>query len=266
MRLYFTYSILFLVTGLFSIRVSAQSISYKEMMNDTKYNFYEVVDAANAYFDTNGREEGSGWKGFERWRNENESKFYPTGVRSDVDFYQVSKQYQEIYREQALKTKISFANGWNELGPWDANNVTSHYSPGIGRIETFWVNPTNTNQMFIGSRSGGFWKTNDGGATWKNTTDYLVASGVFSLAVNPFNNNEILIAVQQGGNGYTHGIYRSTDAGETWSLSNFEPQTLNWGGLGDNERIYVIKYHPTIHLSLEQWFKIYVASQGEEMP
>lgn len=246
MKRFFTFLILFLGLGLFSFQVSAQSISYKEMMNDTKYNFYEVVDAANSYFDANGREEGSGWKGFERWRNENESKFFPTGIRTDVDFYQVSKQYQEIYKEQVLKTKNSFANGWNELGPWDANNVTSHYSPGIGRIETFWVNPTNTNQLFIGSRSGGFWKSNDGGTTWKNTTDFLVASGVFSLAVNPFNKNEVLIAVQHGGNEYTHGIYRSTDAGETWTLSKFEPQTLKWGGLGDNEKIHVIKYHPTI--------------------
>ena len=238
-----SFGLLFLLTTLIS---SAQQASYKEMMNDTKYNFYDVVKAANTYFDEHGKGEGSGWKGFERWRNENESKFYPTGIRSDVDFYLPVKQYKEIANQQHLKTKTSFNNGWNELGPWDANNVTSHYSPGIGRIETFWVNPTNTNEMFIGSRSGGFWKTTNGGTTWKNTTDFLVASGVFSLAVNPFDKKEILIAVQQGGNEYTHGIYRSTDGGETWALSNFEPQTLKWGGLGDNERIFVIKYHPTI--------------------
>jgi photosystem II stability/assembly factor-like uncharacterized protein len=237
------FGLLFL---LFCSSSFAQTISYKEMMHDTKYNYYDVVKVANLYFDEHGRGEGSGWKGFERWRNENESKFYPTGVRSDVDFYMVTNQYKEIVREQNLKTKTSFENGWNELGPWNANNITSHYSPGIGRIETFWVNPTNTNEMFIGSRSGGFWKTTNGGSTWKNTTDFLVASGVFSIAVNPFDKKEILIAVQQGGNEYTHGIYRSKDGGETWALSNFEPITLKWGGLGDNERIYVIKYHPTI--------------------
>jgi photosystem II stability/assembly factor-like uncharacterized protein len=235
-----------LLISLSSSNLFAQSVSYKEMMNDMNYNFYEVVNAANAYFDKNGREEGSGWKGFERWRNENESKFYPTGERANVDFYQVTKQYKEIVSEQGLKTKTSFDNGWNELGPWDANNVTSHYSPGIGRIETFWVDPANTNVMYIGSRSGGFWKSTNGGSTWKNTTDYLVASGVFSLSVNPFNKSEILITVQQGGNEYTHGIYRSTDAGETWALSNFEPTTLGWGGLGDNKRIYFVKYHPTV--------------------
>lgn len=201
------------------------------MMEDTRYNFYEVVDSANAYFDKYGRTKGSGWKGFARWKNENESKFYPTGVRTATDFYHVSKAYQEVLSEQGLKTKTSFDNGWNELGPWDANNVTSHYSPGIGRIETFWVNPNNNQHLFLGSRSGGFWKTTDGGTTWKNTTDFLVASGVFTLAVNPFNFDEVLISVQHGGLGYTHGIYRSTDGGETWNITKFEPQNLNWGGL-----------------------------------
>jgi photosystem II stability/assembly factor-like uncharacterized protein len=227
--------------------VFSQSINYKDMMIDNSYNFYEVVDAANNYFEEYGKGKGSGFKQFERWKSENESKYFPSGDRSNVNHYLPQEAYSEFVRSQAnLKHKTSFPNGWVELGPWDANNVTSHYSPGIGRVETFWVNPNNDKHMFIGSRSGGFWRTNDGGANWENTTDFLVASGVPALAVNPNNMNEILISVEHGGAGYTHGIYRSTDGGTTWSISDFKPTNLGWGGLGDNEHIYKIAYHPSV--------------------
>ncbi|MBT6235345.1 MAG: T9SS type A sorting domain-containing protein [Bacteroidetes bacterium] len=225
---------------------SAEKPTYKEMMEDNSYNFYEVVKAAETYFDANGRGKGSGFKPYERWKSENESKYAPSGDRYNVDHYFAAKQYRALLADNSLKTKTSFANGWEELGPWDANNVTSHYSPGIGRVEDFWVDPANDQTIYLASRSGGFWKTTDGGANWTNTTDYLVASGVRTIAVNPSNKNEILINVQQGGNGYTQGVYRSTNAGATWTASAFIPDNLNWGGLGDNERIYKIKYHPTV--------------------
>ena len=51
--------------------VLSQSVNYKDMMMDNSYNFYEVVDAANNYFDLNGKGKGSGFKIFERWRSEN---------------------------------------------------------------------------------------------------------------------------------------------------------------------------------------------------
>ncbi|NNJ56256.1 MAG: T9SS type A sorting domain-containing protein [Bacteroidia bacterium] len=239
-----------LLLGCFFILISITSFGqikdYKQMMLDNNYNFYEVVEAADKYFEINGTGKGSGFKGYQRWKNENESKYYPSGVRNNVDHYAPFKAYQEILRGiPKVRNKGQFDDGWEELGPWDANNITKHYSPGIGRVESFWINPNNPNHMFLGSRSGGFWKTTDGGTNWKNTTDFLVASGVRSIAVNPFNIEEILISVQQGGNGYSHGIYRSTDGGENWNVSKFNPTILDWGGLGDNEQIFKIAYHPT---------------------
>lgn len=245
-RTTFSITLSFLFLALFAVTAEAQQPPHKDMMDDYSVNFYEVVDSAEQYFSENGTGKGSGFKGYNRWKNENESKFAPSGDRSEVDLFLIDKAYSTLYQESRLSQKTSFANGWVELGPWDANNVTSHYSPGIGRVETFWVNPDNDNQIFLGSRSGGFWRTDDGGKNWENTTDYLVASGVPALAVNPNDFKEILISVQHGGASYTHGIYRSTDGGTTWQESNFNPDNLNWGGLGDNERIYKIAYHPTV--------------------
>ena len=55
----------------------SQSLNYKDMMIDNSYNFYEVVEAADRYFDEHGRGKGSGFKIFERWKSENGSKYFP---------------------------------------------------------------------------------------------------------------------------------------------------------------------------------------------
>lgn len=236
---------LFVIISTLSFLSYGQEKSYKYMMDDVSYNFYEVVDSAEAYFDIHGTGKGSGWKGYQRWKNENESKFFPTGERSQAYFNGAEESYRGLTNGRVKSHAKALENGWEELGPWDANNITSHYSPGIGRVETFWVNPSNTDHIFLGSRSGGFWRTTDGGKNWENTTDTLVVSGVVSIAVNPADNKDVLIAVQQGGNANTHGIYRSSDGGTTWVETKFNPKDANIGGLGRNQRIYKLVFHPT---------------------
>src|SRR6056300_442865 len=140
-----------------------QQPMYKSMMYDNTYNFYDVVDSANAYFSTHGTGKGSGYKPFQRWVNENESKFYPSGDRLNAYYDGARIAHQQLKHTRSTTLGKTVKDGWEELGPWEANNITSHYSPGIGRVETFWVNPSNTDEIMLGSRSGGFWKTTDGG-------------------------------------------------------------------------------------------------------
>ena len=224
---------------------SAQS--WKDMMHDPNVNIYQVVQAAELYFqNVDKTAKGSGWKPYQRWLNENEPKFYPSGDRSNVDPYLVSKAYS-LFLQNNPSPESLFNNGWEELGPYYIEQVTGHYSCGLGRVESFYADPVDTNRIYLGSRSGGFWKTLDGGATFTgNTTDFLIASGVNTMAVSPTNPDSILINVRNSRNGTTHGIYRSGDAGDTWTVTAFNPANLGWGGLGTNHAIYKIAYHPTI--------------------
>lgn len=233
-----------ILTLLIASSVLGQS-DYKQMMNDMQVNFYDVVKEAELYFETHDTGKGSGFKDYQRWKADNESKYYPSGDRSQVDPYFVANAYQD-FRKNNPAPKNFYSNQWRDLGPYDANNITSHYSPGIGRVECFWVNPSDSNHIYMGSRSGGFWKTTNEGATWQNTTDFLIASGVYTIAVSPTNNDSILIGIQNAANNASHGIYRSTDGGNTWMVTAFNPTNLGWGGLGTNDRIFKIVYHPTI--------------------
>ena len=91
---------------------------------------------------------------------------------------------------------MNINNSWNELGPYYIEEVTGHYAVGLGRVEAFYIDPLNDDRIFLGSRSGGFWKTNNGGETWTNSTDFLIASGVNTIAVSPFDSQKILINVK----------------------------------------------------------------------
>jgi len=236
-----TRCVLFLILSTFPISSKAQL--FLEMMNDPGVNVYDVVQEAENYFQTHSKGKGSGWKQYQRWLYENEARYYPSGNRSNVDPYFVSEAYTET---EAQTEKALFNGGWEELGPTVVGQITGHYSIGLGRVETFYVDPLNSQRIYLGSRSGGFWKTTNGGTSWVNTTDDLPATGVNTISASPTNADSVLINIRNADNGATQGIYRSTDGGATWNETNFRPAILGWGGLGDNDQIYRIKYHPTI--------------------
>ncbi len=251
MRLKFTTNrfifnvFIFLFLNCFSQKTNAQT--YKKMMNDLSYNFNTVCDSADAYFKTHSTGKGSGWKDYQRWKYNNIGKYYPSGDRKNADQNIAQKAYERILLSQALnKSTVNSINNWTELGPKTVGQVTGHYSVGIGRIECFYIDPIDTLKIYIGSRSGGFWKTTDGGLNWTNTTDFLTATGVTAMAVSPINSNNILISVENPWNSDSKGIYKSTDGGNTWSITNFNPSNVAIGGIGNIGLIRLIKYHPTI--------------------
>lgn len=238
--------ILFLSLTFISLNLSAQK-TYKSMMSDNSINFYEVCNAADEYFETHEKGKGSGWKGYQRWKNANEYKYYPDGIRSNVDPFFVQRAFKDFKSKNSSVDKDLFGNGWNELGPYRVDSISGQYSAGLGRVEDFYVDPSNTNKMYIGSRSGGFWKTLDGGVNWQGgSTDFLIASGVNTIAVSPTNPDSILINIRNSRDGNSHGLYRSIDGGNSWNLSNFNPSNIGFGGLGDNLKIYEVKYHPRV--------------------
>jgi photosystem II stability/assembly factor-like uncharacterized protein len=90
----------------------------------------------------------------------------------------------------------------------------------------------------MGSTGGGVWKTIDGGSTWSNISDGFFGSSIGSIAVSDWDNNVIYVGQGEGtvrGNvSYGHGIWKSTDAGKTWSFS----------GLKESRHIPRIRIHP----------------------
>lgn len=222
--------------------------AYKQMMHNPEINFYEVVDSAEAYFKTIEKDKkGSGYKPYLRWKYDNESKYAPSGNRM-LDEYLPWKEYQRIIKEQqsAPKPKLFQSGGWQSLGPDTMGLITGHYAAGLGRVEYVEVNKNNPQQLYMGSRSGGLWRTNNEGGSWIHHTDFLPASGVNAIAASPTYFDSVLVNVRNARNGTSFGIYRSTDGGVTFTQTAFNPTNTGYGGLGSNFKIYVIKYHPRV--------------------
>jgi photosystem II stability/assembly factor-like uncharacterized protein len=85
--------------------------------------------------------------------------------------------------------------------------------------------PNDVNTYYFGAAAGGVWKTTDAGNTWKPLWDNLpeASPSVGAIVVSPSNPSIIYAGTGEGairGNVVAgNGIFKSTDAGKTWSFS-----------------------------------------------
>jgi hypothetical protein len=249
MKLKQLFKIVLLFTFIFLSQHIAYSQKYKEMINDNSINFYDVIKEAESYFKTiDVTKKGTGYKQFMRWAVANEHKYYPSGDRLSVDPEFAIKAYKKNMSNRVEQlNSSSITGGWREIGPLAINNITGHYAAGMGRVEDFYVNPNNNEQIYSCSRSGGLWKTENEGATWQSSsTETLPASGVNSITVDPSDYNHVYVALQNANNNYSYGIYESLNGGDSFTETGFNPTNLGLGGMGSNFRIYTVRCHPSI--------------------
>lgn len=83
------------------------------------------------------------------------------------------------------------------------------------------------NEYYFGATGGGLWKTTDGGETWNPVTDgQLHSSSVGAVAVSESNPDVVYIgmgeACLRGNIMQGDGVYKSVDAGKTWTHIGLE--------------------------------------------
>ena len=79
-------------------------------------------------------------------------------------------------------------------------------------------------QYYFGATGGGLWKTTDGGITWRPVSDKpLKTSSVGAIAIAPSNPDVVYAGMGEtelrGNVIQGDGVYKSTDAGKTWTPS-----------------------------------------------
>ena len=98
--------------------------------------------------------------------------------------------------------------------------------------------PQQPNVFYIGVNNGGVWKTTDYGRTWIPVFDDQATGSIGDVAVAPSNPNVIYVGsgegLQRPDLSVGDGVYKSTDAGKTWSHLGFS-DAQQIGGLAIGE-------------------------------
>ncbi|HUE67273.1 MAG TPA: hypothetical protein VMP38_03750 [Candidatus Acidoferrum sp.] len=113
--------------------------------------------------------------------------------------------------------------------------VAQHYPPGAyqelawrmigpfrgGRTRAVAGVPSQPSVFYIGAVNGGVWKTDDAGRTWRPIFDAQPTQSIGAIAVAPSDPNLIYVGSGEGLHrpdlSVGDGIYRSADAGRTWT-------------------------------------------------
>ena len=162
-----------------------------------------------------------------------------------------------------LSITISLSNLFaeeNEKANKDKKDNSSIYSglkfrsigPALmsGRISDIVIHPENENVWYVTAGSGGVWKTENSGTTWKSIFDGQKSYSIGCISLDPQNPNIIWVGTGENVGGrhvaYGDGIYKSEDGGNSWKNM----------GLKKSEHLSKIIVHPN------NSDIIWVASQG----
>jgi photosystem II stability/assembly factor-like uncharacterized protein len=111
---------------------------------------------------------------------------------------------------QQIDSRFTDGLRWRMIGPHRAGRTV-----GVTGV------PSQPNVFYIGVNNGGVWKTNDYGHTWTPIFDRESTGSVGDVVVAPSNPNVIYVGsgegIQRPDLSVGNGLYKSTDAGKTWT-------------------------------------------------
>jgi photosystem II stability/assembly factor-like uncharacterized protein len=226
--------VIYLLILAFSFEFAFSQVWMNNIDEDKADNFYEVQEKFNQYWKDKEQRRGTGWKQYKRWEYFWEQRLYPSGeMPNGVELYKNLENYMNTKSPSFLENESE----WSEVGPVNIpENWLSYMSSGLGRLNNVTIHPENKDEIWVGASNGGAWFTKDGGETW-NVVDIsgVMSIGISDIAISESEPNIIYLATgDQNGSqmtrGFSVGILKSTDGGETWEQTGYT-KTKNNGVL-----------------------------------
>ena len=112
-------------------------------------------------------------------------------------------------RSQPSDASFFDALRWRLIGPYRA-----------GRVSAVAGVPGDPTTYYAGTPDGGVWKTTDGGVVWTPIFDAAHVASIGAIAVASSNHDVVYVGT--GHNLIGKGVYRSSDAGLTWTHAGLD--------------------------------------------
>ena len=160
-----------------------------------------------------------------------------------------ASKYFRAFQTGKLKVRevssaLSSGSIWDPIGPLNLQ----------GRSKSVALNPLNPNTVYVGTASGGLWRSRTGGlgGDWEQVKLGYPALGISAIVIDPTDSNTMYLgtgevyryatalgglAVRTTRGSYGIGILKTTDGGNTWVKS------LDWS-YSDQSGIQTLKMNP----------------------
>ena len=190
--------------------------------------YWTPLNVKNGYYKNDKGEDvkAQGWKQFRRWE-----WYWGNRIVKETGQFPETSASEELEKYLLINSGGRSPNGnWTSLGP---TNTSGGYA-GLGRLNCVGFVSGDNNAIYVGSASGGIWKTTDGGTNWIPIGDFNAVLGVSDIiAYRPASSPDVIYIAtgdrdggsmwSLGGGQYNDnnsvGVLKSTDGGTTWNTT-----------------------------------------------
>jgi photosystem II stability/assembly factor-like uncharacterized protein len=117
---------------------------------------------------------------------------------------------------QMMDEKVRMTTPWVQSGPTNIG----------GRITDVEIPSDDMNTIYLGASTGGVLKSTDFGQTWTNLFGDVPVVSVGDIAIDPNNSSVLYVGTGEANSSsfsfLGNGMYKSTDAGQTWQHTGLE--------------------------------------------
>lgn len=182
-------------------------------------------------------------KEYKRWKRW--EWYHSARLNADGTIANASEKLLEVLQSDTMTgrtlnggdntSSLTNSGDWTIIGPSSTVSGPQGQYRGLGRIDRIAFHPTNSQIYYVGTPAGGLWRTINDGASWTNLSDDLPTMGISGIVVSHANPNTLYILTGDGDSnmsglvedyGYlrwSQGVFKSTDAGNTWQKTDTFP-------------------------------------------
>lgn len=194
----------------------SQNKDWRAMINDYKVNYYAVQKLFYEELEKNPNmpnyEKFKEWEAFVKPRIDLDGNIIETDLKQLKDF------------EQKSRSRLANVNpNWRLIGP--INPPPNLFDVSLGRIDCIAFDTRDKNHFYVASPSGGVWKTENAGISWKPLSDGW--STLFAEYISIDKNPDIIYAT---GPNKDNLYWKTKDGGKTWEekeMSFVDPSRKN---------------------------------------